>query len=100
MNAKDNTGMTPLHYCAVGRRHPWKKPFTELLLANKAGVDVRDQYGRTPLHVAAESGYVAVAEVLIAHAASVNIKWKYPCAVSIRVTPSSMAARTRSAPAV
>ena len=39
-----------------------------------ANVDRRSDWGLTPLHFAAEYGHQAVAELLLAHAAKVNIK--------------------------
>lgn len=41
-------------------------------LAQGVGVDIRNDYGYTPLHAASDTGNLDVAEVLIAHGADVN----------------------------
>lgn len=59
---------TPLHVAAAyGHRD-----VAELLLANKADVDARDNAGTTPLEWAAVEGYKAVAALLLAKGANVN----------------------------
>ena len=57
-------------YLAAGSGH---KEVVELLLANKADVNVRDSYeGMTPLHCAAAFGHKNVAELLLTNNADVN----------------------------
>lgn len=52
-----------------------KNEVIELLIANGAEVNTKDQYyGETPLHYAAEHGDKHVAELLIANGANVNAK--------------------------
>ncbi len=104
VNAKDNSGATPLHYAAAEGH----KDVAELLLANKAEVNAKDQQwpdafargggkratrtwrnccwptkprsmprttiGQTPLHMAACKGHKDVAELLLANKAEVNAK--------------------------
>jgi len=60
-------GWTPLHYAASGQA-------AELLIANGADVNARDSKDRTPLHRAAENGYVDVVDVLVKRGADVNGK--------------------------
>jgi len=49
----------------------------ELLLANKAEVNAKDNGGRTPLHSAAESGHKDAVGLLLANGAEVNAKNNY-----------------------
>ena len=50
------------------------KDVAELLLANKADVNARDNTAMTPLHMAAIWGHKDVAELLLANKADVNAK--------------------------
>ena len=61
---------TPLHLAAF----KGYKDVVELLLANKAEVNAKDNNGQTPLHVAALKGHKDVAELLLANKAEVNAK--------------------------
>ena len=62
--------MTPLHVAADGGH----KDVVELLLANKAEVNAKDNDGVTPLHCGGVSGHKDVAELLLANKAEVNAK--------------------------
>ena len=69
VNAKDENGVTPLHYAAEGGYNE----IVELLIA--AGADVHakgDEAGETPLHNAAYEGHKEIAELLIAAGANVS----------------------------
>jgi ankyrin repeat protein len=68
--SKDDKGWTPLHR-AANRGH---NALAELLLANKADVNVKGYYGFTPLHEAAFNGNKDVVELLLANKANVNAK--------------------------
>ncbi len=70
VNAKNNSGWTPLHIAAyVGL-----KEIAKLLLAKGADVYAKDSIGVTPLHYAAWNGRTEIAELLIAAGADVNAK--------------------------
>ena len=62
--------MTPLHY-AVGEGHT---EVVELLIANGANVNAKDEEGWTPLHLTAYWGGKEITELLIAKGADVNAK--------------------------
>jgi ankyrin repeat protein len=57
---------TSLHWAAANGH----RDIVELLLANKAEVNVKDQSGETPLFAAAGAGYTNVAELLREHGGS------------------------------
>jgi len=63
----DESGALPIHQAAT-------KEVAELLLTDAIGVDVRSNWGETPLHRAAAGGRKAVVEFLLARKASVNVK--------------------------
>ena len=67
---RTTTALTPLHW----RRLNGHKDVAELLLANKADVNAKDNDGETPLHMAAFKGHKDVAELLLANKADVNAK--------------------------
>ena len=73
VNNRDNpVGWTPLHVAAQAGH----KEVAELLLANRADVNAKDNRGMTPLHWAAQAGHKEVAELLLANKADVNAKTK------------------------
>jgi ankyrin repeat protein len=70
--SKDDVGRTPLHLAA----YHGDTGAAELLLANKAEVNVTDNNGSTPLHMTAKlkwHGNKGVAELLLANKAEVNV---------------------------
>ena len=73
INEKDEDGMTPLYYAAFFGH----KEMVEVLIDNRADVNMANAYSETPLHLAAENGHKEVAEVLIDNRADVNAKNKY-----------------------
>ncbi|MDP6679983.1 MAG: ankyrin repeat domain-containing protein, partial [Verrucomicrobiota bacterium] len=70
VNAKTESGWTPLHEAARSAR----KEIGELLIAKGAEVNAQGQYMATPLHYAAGEGHKEVVELLIAKGADVNAK--------------------------
>ena len=74
VNAKDNSGDTPLHIASFERH----TEIAELLIAKGADVNAegrRNDY--TPLHTAADMGAKEIAELLIAKGAEVNARSEY-----------------------
>lgn len=54
-NAKDDQGGTPLHWAATATVKGGNARSIELLVAAGAGLDARDNFLRSPLHIAAEN---------------------------------------------
>ena len=73
VNAKDNSGYTPLHIAAFERH----TEIAELLIAKGADVNAKDEYDNTPLHTSADMGAKEIAELLIAKGAEVNARSEY-----------------------
>jgi ankyrin repeat protein len=67
VNAKDNTGITPLHWAVINSH----KAVADLLIAKGADVSAKDNIGRTPLHIVANEDMAAL---LIAKNADLNAK--------------------------
>jgi ankyrin repeat protein len=65
-----SSGRTALYEAVLGGH----KDVAALLLANKAEVDAKDNYGETPLQAASENGFKEVAELLLANKAEVNAR--------------------------
>jgi ankyrin len=84
VNAKNESGWTPLHQAVWGGH----KETAELLIANGADVNIMTDGDRwTPLHEAARSGRKEIAELLINKGADVNAMNKYvetPLDIAIR----------------
>ena len=59
-------GMTAIHYAAMFNH----VTILERLLSCSVPVDINDNYGRTPLWLAAYNGHVSFVEVLLKHGAS------------------------------
>jgi len=68
--AKWAFGMTALHMAGSFGR----KSVAELLVANKADVNAKDENGKTPLHLAVANGHADVGKLLLANKAEVNGK--------------------------
>jgi len=68
VNAKDNSGDTPLHIAAFERH----TEIAELLIAKGADVNAKDKDDNTPLHTSANMGAKEIAELLISK--GVNVK--------------------------
>ncbi len=72
VNARDNSGYTPLHYAVVhGHRD-----LVMLLLSRGADVNAQDERGQTPLHLAVDRVYKDIARSLISSGANVLAKTK------------------------
>ncbi|XP_018334781.1 transient receptor potential channel pyrexia-like [Agrilus planipennis] len=91
-NIADFDKRTPLH-AAVGKNAK-SHDTIEVLVAWGADVNVKDQYGYTPLHVAALNELSQCVEVLIYHGADVTMKSKFgmtALGIMTRKTPASLA---------
>ena len=66
VNARDEAGLTALHYIKGSIE------CVEILLGQDAHVNAMDTRGRTPLHVAAEGGYLRTVDALLAKGADPN----------------------------
>ena len=67
VSAKDNDGLTPLHWAAVEGH---KAMARTLIVEFKADVNAKDNDGWTPLHRAAAGGHQATARTLISYGAT------------------------------
>ena len=70
-DGKTDHQFSALHF-AVGHTSSNGIEILKLLLASKANVNARAEYGQTPLHFAAESGNTVALKLLIEHGADVN----------------------------
>jgi ankyrin repeat protein len=66
--AKDKNGFTLLHYMVRDN----KKDATVMLLDRHASINIRNNYGDTPLDFAAQTGNIEIARLLISKGALVN----------------------------
>lgn len=95
-NAKDHDMRTPLH-AAIGKSD-CSCDIIETLISWGANVNQKDEYGFTPLHLAALDGLSACVETLIYHGADVTTRSKKGNSalnVIARKTPASLAMITR-----
>lgn len=74
VNATDLEGLTPLHCVARWSGCDRSKRITEILLKAKAKPEIRDKYGRTPLHWAAYKNTDKVLDLLLSVGANVDAK--------------------------
>jgi hypothetical protein len=65
---------TQLHHCAENGLTTSVK---RLLSIRNINVNVKDVYGRTPLHYAAENGHIEITFLLLQNGAEVNVKSNY-----------------------
>jgi len=57
VNAQDSNGMTVVHRILHGDMDSVTRLIVQILLENGAKIDLMDQFGFTPLHIAAKLGY-------------------------------------------
>jgi ankyrin repeat protein len=83
VNARDKNGMTALYWAledvqgADTIHNPNVKEMVELLIDNKADVNIGNNYNISPLHKAVVNGDMSIVELLLAKGADVNAKDKY-----------------------
>ena len=53
-------------------RRGWSGKVEKAILNNDFDVDVKNEFGDTPLHIAASTGYTSVVKLLLEHKADVN----------------------------
>ena len=70
VNAKNNSGGTPLNVASQGDN----RDIVELLIENGANINNKNNNGLTPLHQASRNGQKDIVELLIAKGTEVNIK--------------------------
>jgi Ankyrin repeats (3 copies) len=73
INARDGFGSTPL-LCALGGRRFKDGSVVRLLLAHGADINVQNQTGLAPLHLASFNGALGVVRLLLEHGADVEVK--------------------------
>ena len=67
------SGYSALHLASNGSDRTFERHYlVDLLLRRDADVNARDQQGRTPLHLAAGTGVVDVAKMLVHHCADIE----------------------------
>jgi hypothetical protein len=74
VNARDGSGMTPLHLVASASTQDKYTAMAELLLARGADVNARDKSGMTPLHFAVKVDHRDMVDFLVAKGADINAK--------------------------
>jgi ankyrin repeat protein len=78
VNAREDTGYTPLHYLSVdfysGPKHSQLHNVSRVLLEHGADVNARNNDLSTALHMAAREGWIEVVRVLLEHGADVNAR--------------------------
>ena len=89
VNAKMESGWTPLHSAADGGNKVAQQ-IAELLITKGADVNAKDKIGGTSLHLAAHSGQKEIVELLIANGANMNAKievgkWKDQTSLSLAI---------------
>lgn len=95
-NLGDGDKRTPLH-AAVGKAAR-SNDIIEILISWGSDVNTRDQYGYTPLHIAALNELSQCVEILIFHGADVTAKSKFGMSalgIMTRKTPASLAMVTQ-----
>ena len=73
INASSKIGWTPLHYASL-RDVSKVGSVLRLLLEHGADMNVQTQKGRTPLHVASDSGALEAVRLLLEHGADAEVK--------------------------
>jgi Ankyrin repeats (3 copies) len=73
INARDVYGSTPLHW-ALGGHNVKDGSVLRLMLEHGAGINLQNQFRRTPLHYASVDGVLEFVRLLLEHGADVEVK--------------------------
>jgi hypothetical protein len=73
INTRDVYGSTPLHW-ALGGHNVKDGSVLRLMLEHGAGINLKNQIGRTPLHYASVDGVLEFVRLLLKHGADVEAK--------------------------
>ena len=81
VNVKSGTGVTLLHYVAHNVSDEKAEFFAKILLSHDANLNVQDDYGFTPLHIAAQKNKSELIKFFLDNNADVNLRGNFGSSV-------------------